>query len=67
MRKVHLRNASVINLGSSKTFCGRTIYYVHPDTDLSQAVVDFGRFDATVHGTLVTCERCLSGTYHDAP
>jgi hypothetical protein len=63
-RKVHLRAARVINLGHTKTYCGRVIHYVNPRTDLSQAVVDFGDFDATVHGTLVTCSRCVAGTFY---
>jgi hypothetical protein len=60
-RRVHLRTARVISLGSSKTYCGRVIDWAPMDT--SGAVIDFGDFEATVHGTLVTCERCLPGTY----
>jgi hypothetical protein len=65
-RKVHLRPNRVIDMGNTKTYCGRTIYYVGHNVDLSAAVVDFGDFDATVHGTLVTCAKCLKGTYHAA-
>lgn len=63
-RKVHLRPKTVIWQGQTKTYCGKTIYCVPNDADLSAAVVSFGDFDATVHGTLVTCKRCLPGTFH---
>jgi hypothetical protein len=67
-RKVHLRPSACINLGHTKTYCGKVIHGVAYGGDLRKAVVSFGGcptdFDATVHGTLVTCERCLKGTFH---
>jgi hypothetical protein len=69
-RKVHLRTQGVINLGHTRTYCGKVIHGVGYPIDLSTAVNTFGgssgEFDATVHGTLVTCKRCLAGTYHNA-
>lgn len=62
-RIVHLRPETVINLGRTKTRCGRTIVGIDPDTDLSAAVVTVhgsaSRMDVTLHGTLATCQRCL--------
>lgn len=63
-RKVHLRPNAVIRHGQTKTYCGKVVYTVPNDAYLSAAVVSFGDFDATVHGTLVTCKRCLAGTFH---
>jgi hypothetical protein len=60
-RKVHLRPSAVVNLGTTKTFCGKVIYSA--PQDMTGAVVEFNHsFDATIHGTLVTCGRCLRGT-----
>lgn len=61
-RRVHLRYASVYYIGRTKTFCGKTLHGC-PD-DMTPAVVSFDNLDATVHGTLVTCPRCLPGTRH---
>lgn len=58
-RKVHLRPNQVLNIGHTKTACGRVIYGA--PRDMSGAVVSFADFDATVHDTLVTCSRCSCG------
>lgn len=63
-RKVHLRPSTIVNLGHTKTFCGKTLWTA--PRDMTAAVIDFGGLDATLHGTLVTCKRCLEGTHHKA-
>lgn len=63
MRKVHLRYNQVVNIGRTKTACGFFTIFGTPD-DMSPAVVEFQdfrrKFEATTHGTLVTCENCLA-------
>jgi hypothetical protein len=61
-RKIHLRNSGVINLGKTKTHCGRVIYTAPDDT--SGAVVLFNHdIDVTVHAVLVTCSTCLKNAH----
>lgn len=63
MRKVHQRPNQAIRLGRTQTLCGSYTIYGVPE-DLTSVVLEFDhfgrKFDATIHGTLVTCERCLS-------
>lgn len=59
-RVVHLRHAAVINYGNTRAFCGRKMGV--PPRDTSGAVLSFSSGDVTIHGTLVTCPRCIDGT-----
>ena len=40
-RKVHLVTRPAITLGSTKAYCGRTVYYIPPEADLTAAVANF--------------------------
>lgn len=61
-RLVHLRHKSVVNLGHSRTFCGRTIYSA--PRDMTAAVLTFGdsrgNIDVTTDRSLANCGRCIN-------
>lgn len=55
-RRVHLHYHAVVNLGRTKTACGKTIWSAER---YEQGVLEAPGMTSTLHGALVTCRGCL--------